>query len=223
MPRLEVDCTLHYRSGFKVQAQLDTEARVIGLLGPSGSGKTSLLSMIAGVRQPDVGRIVDDGRVLFDHERHVNLPPEQRHVGYVYQESLLFPHLSVRDNLLYGRRRMSPRGELRELDEVAAKLELTELLDRPPGTLSGGQQRRVAVGRAVLMAPRLLILDEPLNSLDEDRGTAVLDLIRYTIERHATRVLYVTHVPTELQGLGATVFEMRQGRIEGLRGGGVEA
>ncbi len=213
MPQLEIDCTLHYRSGFKVQAQFDTEARVIGLIGPSGSGKTSLLSMIAGVRQPDSGRIVDDSHVLFDRAIHINLPPEQRRIGYIYQESLLFPHLTARDNLLYGRRRMSQRGELQDLDEVAAKLELTELLDRYPATLSGGQQRRVAIGRAVLMAPRLLILDEPLNSLDEHRGTAVLDLIRYTIERHATRVLYVTHTPAELQGLDATVFEMQHGRV----------
>lgn len=205
MNRLEFDCKLRYPSGTVVDVKFETEALVTGLLGPSGTGKTSVLSMIAGLRSPTTGHITFAGQCWFDDRHGINIAPEKRRVGYVLQEPLLFPHLSVRSNLNYGQHRRVPTqtsvpSAWQELIEL---LEIGNLLDRLPSTLSGGQQRRVAIGRAILAQPRLLLLDEPLNSLDADRGDRVLVLIQQLVSRFEIPVIMVTHQYGELASFAA--------------------
>src|SRR5205814_1046679 len=136
------------------------------LVGPSGAGKTSILSIVAGLRRPDTGYIRLGDRVLQDTKKKLFLRPEERRIGYVFQESLLFPHLKVQDNLLYGRKRRPADGRSIHLDRVLKLLDLGHTLDRLPHTLSGGEKQRVALGRALLSGPELLLLDEPLGSID---------------------------------------------------------
>lgn len=213
MSRLEVDVRLRYSTGFEVAAAFATERLVTGLVGPSGSGKTSVLSMIAGLRTPDVGRIMVDGAVLFDSKAGVNVVPERRRVGYVFQSSLLFPHLTVRDNLLFGARRSATKTDERATAEVIELLELRDLVGRLPHTLSGGQQRRVALGRAVLMQPRLLLLDEPLSSLDVESAEQVLRLLARLLAQHSIPTIYVTHNETELARFDAASVRMQGGGV----------
>ena len=150
------------------------EAPVVGLFGRSGSGKSSVVNAIAGLLKPDAGRIEIDGEVLFDAAAGINLPPEKRRVGYVFQDALLFPHLSVAKNLLYG----APKSGMRiGFDTVVGLLGIEALLERSPAALSGGERQRVAIGRALLSQPRLLLMDEPLASLDNQRRQEVLRYI----------------------------------------------
>ena len=181
MSLLEFTCRLRYPSGFVLDASFTLDATVAALFGPSGSGKTTILSITAGLRRPDVGRVRLGDTVLFDAAAGVCLPPEARGVGYVFQDHLLFPHLSVRDNLLYGRRRRRPGARAIDFNRVVDVLELGGVLDRPPHTLSGGQRQRVALGRALLCGPRLLLLDEPLASLDADLKRRVLDYVEQVL------------------------------------------
>ncbi len=175
MNLIEFNCRLRYASGFVVEAEFTTDARITALVGPSGSGKTSILSMIAGLRRPDVGRITLAGRRLDDTAARVHVAPEARRMGYVFQGHLLFPHLSVRQNLLYGWKRRAATARPAEFDHVVAVLELEPLLERLPHTLSGGERQRVALGRALMCGPELLLLDEPLSSIDDPlkRGCSI--------------------------------------------------
>ena len=218
MSRLEFRCRHRYSSGFTLDVDFATDAPITALCGPSGSGKTTVLSMIAGLRTPDSGRIQLDDRLLLDPATHVNLPPERRRIGYVFQEHLLFPHLNVRDNLLYGaqRRGNCHDGEPRKaatLDELVVLLDLAGLLDRQPHTLSGGQRQRVAIGRALLSGPDLLLLDEPLGSVHETLRTDVIRFLQTEIQAWGIPILYVTHQTDELRELGAPVIELAKGRI----------
>ena len=144
------------------------------LFGPSGAGKTSVVNMIAGLLTPDRGSIAIDDTVLFDSARGIDVPPHRRRIGYVFQEGRLFPHLSVRQNLDYGRRMSGHPRDVKEFDRIVALLDIGRLLDRRPRLLSGGERQRVAVGRALLMRPRLLLLDEPLASLDAAHKREIL-------------------------------------------------
>lgn len=154
------------RGDFHLRAAARLDGQAVGVTGPSGAGKTTLLSALAGLLRPTTGRIALDGQVLFDSARKIDVPPHKRRIGMVFQDLRLFPHYTVRENLLYGRR-FAPAGQGRiELDEAAAMLELEDFLARPAESLSGGQKQRVALGRALLASPRLLLLDEPLASLD---------------------------------------------------------
>jgi molybdate transport system ATP-binding protein len=216
---LEFSCRLTYPSGFCLDAAFDTDAQVTALVGPSGSGKTSILSLLAGLRRPDQGLIRLDGRVLCDTAAGVNLLPEARRVGYVFQDHLLFPHLSVRRNLLYGWRRR-PR-EARPLDpgRVFRVLELDELLDRLPHTLSGGQRQRVALGRALLCGPQVLLLDEPLASVDDALKDRVLDYVENVLREWQVPTLYVTHNAAEVQRLARRVVRLEGGKVAGVEEG----
>jgi molybdate transport system ATP-binding protein len=194
------------------ELQLDVEFSVAGglslLLGPSGAGKTSILNMVAGLMRPDAGRIQVGGTTLFDAGRGIDLPPERRRAGYVFQDSRLFPHRRVRDNLLYGYR-LAPSGERwLQLDEAVAFLGIAQLLERWPASLSGGERRRVAIGRALLSAPRFLLLDEPLSFVDRARREEIITLIRRIRDDLALPVLYVTHDPEEARRLDATVVRL---------------
>jgi molybdate transport system ATP-binding protein len=210
---LEFDCALRYPSAFQLEAAFRAEGGVTALLGPSGSGKTSVLSIIAGLRRPDRGRVRLGDEVLLDTAIGRDVPPESRGIGYVFQDFLLFPHLTVRRNLLYGWRRR--RGEARPpaFERAVAVLELGDLLGRLPHTLSGGQRQRVALGRALLCGPRLLLLDEPLGGLDEALRGRVLDYFEQVFKEWNLPALYVTHNRAEADRLAGRVVRLEAGRV----------
>jgi molybdate transport system ATP-binding protein len=211
--RLEFACHLTYASGFALDAAFSTDADLTLLLGPSGSGKTSILSLIAGLRRPQRGVIRLGDTVLFDSDKRINLPPEQRRVGYVFQEHLLFPHLNVRHNLQYGWKRRPRNAQAVDFERVAAVLELRDLLERLPHTLSGGQKQRVALGRALLCGPRLLLLDEPLAGIDDDLKGRVLDYVEQVWREWHIPTLYVTHNLAEMARLAQCTVTIRNGRV----------
>ena len=190
-----------------------------GISGPSGSGKTSTLNLIAGLLRPSVGRVTMDDTVFVDTTRDIWCPPHARRIGYVFQDARLFPHLRVRQNLAFGRwfrgNRM-PAGST--FDEVVSLLDLGPLLSRYPARLSGGEQRRVALGRALLASPRLLLLDEPLGSLDAGRKQEILPYLDRLIAEHRLPMLYVTHDPLELDGRATEVITLAEGRARQATG-----
>lgn len=201
------------RGEFSLQVQAVADAPVTGICGPSGAGKSTLLALIAGLQKPDAGRIILDGVTLVDERSGIFLPPEQRHIGYVFQDAQLFPHLSVESNLLYGFRHLRQEERRFQLDEIVALLEIGHLLGRRPRLLSGGEKQRVALGRALLYSPRLLLLDEPLSSLDSARKQQILPfLLRIRDELHMP-MLYVSHVPEEIAYLTESVWQIREGRL----------
>lgn len=199
--------------GFEVRAAFQAKDGVTAVFGPSGAGKTSLVNMLAGLLRPDRGRIEVQGHVLFDSERGIDLPPEQRHLGYVFQESRLFPHMTVAGNLSYGRR-LAPRdGRHVDFDAVVELLNLSPLLDRRPMTLSGGERQRVAIGRALLAAPRLLLMDEPLANLDGPRRSEILPFIEELRGRLDISIVYVSHNMDEIIRLADQLIIMADGVV----------
>ncbi|WP_298200466.1 ATP-binding cassette domain-containing protein [Novosphingobium sp.] len=205
---LEVDVRLT-RRGRAIAARFTVEpGQITALFGPSGVGKTSVLDMVAGLVRPDAGRIAMDGTVLFDSAAGVDCPPEHRRCGYVFQDLRLFPHRRVRDNLLFAWRRLPPSARWMTPDEAIGFLGVDHLLDRLPATLSGGEAQRVAIGRALLSAPRFLALDEPLSSLDLGRRDGILAVIERIRDELRLPVLYVTHDPAEISRLQARVIEL---------------
>lgn len=203
------------RGSFDIAAAFRAEPGITVLFGPSGAGKTSILDLIAGILAPTRGRIAVDGHVLYDSEARINLPPEQRRVGYIFQNARLFPHLSVRGNLLYGHRLTPADQRYAELDHIVDLLGIAPLLGRTPGSLSGGEQQRVAIGRAILASPRLLLMDEPLASLDEARKREILPYIERLRDELNIPILYVTHLAAEVERLGNVVVEVANGRVAG--------
>jgi len=214
--RLEFACSLRYPSGFTLDAAFTLQTSITVLSGRSGSGKTTILSILAGLRRPDRGRIRLDSTVLFDSDARMDLPPEARRIGYVFQDYLLFPHLSVRRNLLYGWRRRPADAQPPSLERVVEVLELGELLDRLPHTLSGGQRQRVALGRVLLCGPRLLLLDEPLASVDEALRERVLGYIEQVLHEWDIPTLYVTHNAAEAERLARQRVCLEAGRVTSI-------
>ena len=200
--------------GGKIEADIRTSGRALALVGPSGGGKTTLLNMVAGLVTPDSGRIVIGDAVLFDSATGVNLKPPARRIGYVFQEPRLFPHYSVRSNLLYGTR-VAGDG-LIGFDDLVDWLGIRPLLDRRPARLSGGEKQRVAIGRALLSHPRALLLDEPLSSLDESRREDLLKLIAGLRDRFAIPLILVSHRREEVERLAIDVAQVEPGRKTGL-------
>lgn len=201
--------------------KLSAPARgVTALFGRSGAGKTTIVNMLAGLIRPDAGRIAVQGQTLYDDASGINLPPERRRIGYVFQESRLFPHLNVLINLRYGMRRV-PKADRRIAEEpVIEILGLGELLDRRPSTLSGGERQRVALGRALLTSPSLLLMDEPLASLDGARKAEVLPFIEALRDEFAIPIVYVSHAIEEIVRLADTLALVSDGSIAAV--GGVE-
>jgi molybdate transport system ATP-binding protein len=220
---------------FRLEVCESSRVEVLGLFGPSGSGKTTLLETIAGLRTPSRGEIRVANTTLFDSSRGINLPPRDRHIGYVPQDVLLFPHLDVRSNLLYGARpeRGSPaltlrpaqghpeqrRGvsERQRVEGLAQILEIAPLLTRRVNHLSGGERQRVAIGRALMTKPALMLLDEPLAAVDRARREQILPyLLRIRRELHVP-LIYVTHDAHELSQIADRVLVIEEGRP--VRGG----
>lgn len=183
---------------------------IIALFGRSGAGKTSIINMLAGLDRPDDGRIVVDGTTLFDSTKGIDLPPEARRLGYVFQEDRLFPHMNVRRNLTYGMKR---HGDGVDFDQIVRLLDLPDLLDRAPAGLSGGEKQRVAIGRALLASPRLLLMDEPLASLDGPRKAEILPFIEKLRDELETPIVYVTHAVEEIVRLADTMVIVSEGKI----------
>ncbi len=193
-----------------------TAAGITAIFGRSGAGKTSLINMIAGLLRPDRGRISLNGVTLFDSSAGTDVPTERRRLGYVFQEGRLFPHLSVRGNLSYGLKRV-PKEERRiDLEEVVALLDIEALLERRPAALSGGEKQRVALGRALLANPKLLLMDEPLAALDQPRKDEILPFIEHLRDEMALPIIYVSHSMQEIVRLADTLVLMSDGRVEAV-------
>lgn len=209
---LSVDITFA-RGAFELIARVQLERGVTGICGPSGSGKSTLLALLAGLLKPQRGSLRFDDDVLADVQSGVFVPPWLRHFGMVFQDGQLFPHLSVRSNLLYGFRHLDQSGRRFDLDAVVKLLEIGHLLPRRPAHLSGGERQRVALGRALLYSPRLLLLDEPLSSLDDRLKEQILPFLKRVKEETRIPMLYVSHSRPEVDYLADRVLLMDYGRL----------
>ncbi|MGH8497058.1 MAG: molybdenum ABC transporter ATP-binding protein [Gammaproteobacteria bacterium] len=210
--KLEVDITRRLGT-FRLEARFACEGGLLALFGPSGAGKTSLVNAIAGLLRPDRGRIELDGEALFDSKFGIDVPVHRRRVGYVFQEPRLLPHLSVRGNLLYGRWFCPADERYVGLEEVLEMLGLRPLLRRRPGLLSGGEKQRVAIGRALLASPRILLMDEPLASLDAARKEEIFPYIERLRYESRVPIVYVSHAVAEVARLATTVALMSGGKV----------
>lgn len=206
---MSFDLTLRHRIGQReIALDLASDAALTALVGTSGAGKSTVLNCIAGLIRPDEGRIAVAGAVLFDSANGINLPPEHRRVGYVFQDARLFPHMTVAANLAYGEKLARPESRWISLDRVVDLLGIGDLLARWPATLSGGEVRRVAIGRALLSAPRFLLLDEPMASLDAPRADGIRLLIEQIRDDLALPVLLVSHDAAEVARLAGRIVTL---------------
>jgi molybdate transport system ATP-binding protein len=203
---------------FSIEASFTSEGRVTGLFGASGAGKTSLINMIAGLLRPDRGIIAIDDEMLDDTANRTHIPAHRRRIGYVFQDARLFPHLDVRQNLDYGRRMNRLVDDPAQRARVTDLLDIGGLLDRRPGQLSGGERQRVALGRALLSKPRLLLLDEPLGSLDEERKVDILPYLVRLRDEAGVPMVYVSHDVDEMRQLATQIVMLGRGRVTAFGG-----
>ncbi len=205
----------HAPGSFRLAAAFESGAGVTALFGQSGSGKTTLVNAIAGLLRPHRGTVIFDGETLLDVERGINVPPRHRRFGYVFQEGRLFPHLTVRQNLLYSRlfERIPEPARVLQLQHIVELLGLGELLQRYPGALSGGEKQRVAIGRALLARPRLLLLDEPLAALDVQRKGEILQYLEILRDEVKIPMIYVSHSVEEVVRIASTMVLISEGRV----------
>lgn len=203
----------HAFAGFTLDADFRAPAGVTVLFGRSGSGKTTIVNAVAGLLMPDEGRITSDGWTLLDTQRRIRLKPHRRRIGYIFQEGRLFPHLTVRQNLAYGAWFAPKDAPQEDMPRVIEMLGIGPLLDRRPGALSGGEKQRVAIGRALLSAPRLILADEPLAALDEARKSEILPYFERLRDEVNVPILYVSHSASEVARLATTVVALRDGRV----------
>ncbi len=217
-----IDIDIQRRQGdFQVNAHFKGAASgVTALFGPSGAGKTSIVNMVAGLIAPDAGHIVINNHRLFDSRKKINLAPEKRRIGYIFQDGRLFPHLSVKTNLTYGMKRVPVSRRYVKFDAVVELLGIDHLLERRPAKLSGGEKQRVAIGRGLLTSPAMLLMDEPLASLDQDRKQEVLPFIRRMCREFSLPILYVSHSRDEILTLASHVVILTAGHT--VKDGGVE-
>jgi molybdate transport system ATP-binding protein len=211
-PMLDVRVQHPWSSGFELDVAFSSTAQSLALFGASGAGKSTILSCIAGLLRPKMGHVHVDGTVFLDTETGVFLPPRARRVGLVLQDAWLFPLLNVRRNLAYGQ----PRDDRRfEIEEVAERLEIAHLLGRRPRNLSGGERQRVALGRAILSEPRLLLCDEPMSALDAPRRDRLLPVFRAVCDELGMALVVVTHDRVVVDALADEVVHLDGGRVIG--------
>lgn len=204
------------RNGFTLDIAFESDSPLTALFGPSGSGKTSVLNMIAGILRPASGRIVVAGHVLTDTEADVFVPPHRRRVGLVFQDAQLFPHLTVEQNIKFGQWFRSADGSALPQDVIVEVLGIGGLLKRRPATLSGGEKHRVALARALLSAPRILLMDEPLTGLDNARRMEIMTLIERVRDEFSVPIVFVTHNIEEVRRLASRVIRIADGRVEAV-------
>lgn len=203
----------HRFAGFALDVGFQAPPGVTVLFGPSGSGKSTVLNAVAGLLRPDAARVEVGGTVLADSAHGLHLPPHRRRLGVIFQDGRLFPHLTVRQNLRYGRW-FAPRPARRTSEAaVVEMLGIGALLDRAPAALSGGERQRVAIGRALLAEPRLILADEPLSALDDDRKAEILPYLEQLRDDWGVPMLYVSHSPAEVARIATTVVMMDAGRV----------
>lgn len=210
----------HQVESFTLNADFEAPAGITMLYGRSGAGKTTIINALAGLMTPDVGRITLDDRTLFDTAAGINLPPHRRRVGYIFQDGRLFPHLTVRQNLLYGRWFAPRKAGTDDTDKIVEMLGLASLLERRPSRLSGGEKQRVAIGRALLSAPDILLADEPLAALDDARKEEILPYFESLRDDFDVPILYVSHAEAEVTRLATTLVVLEQGKV--IRQGAAE-
>ena len=204
---LVFDCDFLLSLGkFQLLANLQSTKQVMGLFGVSGSGKTSILHTIAGINTPKQGKIIINGQTWFDSQKKINLSTQQRRVGLVFQDAQIFPHKSVMENLLFGYRNISPENRRFQIDEIIDLLKLEHLTHRMPTKLSGGEKQRVALGRALLYSPQLLLLDEPLSALDSIHKQEILQFFQQIITTTQIPILYVSHDKDEISALTDEIY-----------------
>jgi molybdate transport system ATP-binding protein len=214
-----LDVDIRHRLGdFTLDAQFATGPGLVALFGTSGSGKTSIVNALAGLVRPDHARVTLNGVDLVDTARRVFVPPHKRRIGYVFQDARLLPHLTVRQNLLYGRFFAPPGDDGPSLEHVVSLLGIEQLLDRRPARLSGGEKQRVAIGRALLAKPRLLLMDEPLASLDDQRKAEILPYIERLRDESGVPIVYVSHSISEVARLASTMVLLSDGRVAAAGG-----
>lgn len=209
---LEVDVQKNF-SEFKCRSRFSIRNKKCGVFGPSGSGKSTLMHMIAGLLKPDKGRIVLNGLSLFDHEERINLPPERRRIGVVFQHAHLFPHMSVRKNLFYGLKRIPPHERTIDPDQLLDVLQVDTLLGRRVSRLSGGERQRVALGRTILACPHLILLDEPLSGLDGKLKYQIIPYLQQVFAKFSIPLLFISHSLQEMRMMTDEVIVMDQGRV----------
>jgi molybdate transport system ATP-binding protein len=203
---------------FSVDVSFTSEGRVTGLFGSSGAGKTSLVSMIAGLVKPDRGVIAINGETLYDGNAGINVPSHRRRIGYVFQDARLFPHYSVAQNLDYGRRMNGLPRDLAQEDRIDELLDIGHLRDRRIGALSGGERQRIALGRALLSRPRLLLLDEPMGALDDARKAEIMPYLIRLRDEADTPMVFVSHDADEMRQLATQIVMLKRGRIAAFGG-----
>jgi molybdate transport system ATP-binding protein len=203
---------------FRIAAKFEAAGSVTALFGPSGSGKTSIINMVAGLVAPDRGRVSRNGTLLFSSAENVNLPAHRRGIGYVFQDGRLFPHMTVRQNLDYGRRMRRLPHDRAAQARIVDMLDIARLLDRRPAHLSGGERQRIAIGRALLMRPQLLLLDEPLAALDAARKREIFPYLLRLRDETAVPMIYVSHHAAEVKRIATTIVRIENGRVTGVGG-----
>ncbi|MES2546329.1 MAG: ATP-binding cassette domain-containing protein [Pseudomonadota bacterium] len=201
------------RKHFKLDVSLQIDTRVTAIYGPSGSGKSTILSLIAGITQPDSGYIAIDGECVFDSESKLNKPIHQRRIGLVFQDGRLFPHMNVEQNLTYAFKLNAHQQQLIQPAEIMQLLALDTLKKQHPHQLSGGEKQRVALGRALLSSPKLLMLDEPLASLDDKLKQQILPYLKLVAENIQVPMLYVSHSKDEISQLTSEIIYLQKGRV----------
>jgi molybdate transport system ATP-binding protein len=209
---LEVDIAHHF-GGFTAQVQFEAPGGITALFGRSGAGKTTIINAVAGLLTPESGRIAVNGETLLDTRAGINIATHQRRIGYVFQDARLFPHLTVRQNLLFGRWFSRSQRPVATFERIVGLLGIDALLDRRPATLSGGERQRVAIGRALLANPRLLLMDEPLAALDEGRKAEILPYLERLRDNFDIPILYVSHAVAEVSRLATTIIVINDGRV----------